>query len=243
MKHPLSMSEQFCSSLESNPDAELANALADLCLEHGFSNITYYSSTIPTEEGEEEVLITTYPNAWVLHYFAMQYEVVDPVLLAGSKSLLPVDWSELTTDDAASTRFFGEAREFGIGASGLTVPVRGVNGEQAMLSVNSECSTKEWKVYWKDKLPDLVYLSHLVHQNVAASCRKHSDLEQVILTSREAEVLRWAARGKTAWETAQILGLTEKTISFYIGNICAKLRVATKTQAVAKAVRDRKILF
>ena len=112
-----------------------------------------------------------------------------------------------------------------------------------MLSLNSECSAGEWKSFCKDASSDLVYLAHLVHESVIASRRQYCGCERPHLTCREEEVLRWAARGKTAWETAKILGLTEKTVSFYTGNICAKLRVATKTQAVAKAVRERMILF
>ncbi len=243
MKPPMPLSEKFCATLESNPTADLAVVLRDICVGHNFTNITYYSPSIPTGEEDEVVLITTYPEAWVSHYFEREYEVVDPVLSAGSRSLLPVDWNGLSKLDGAAGKFFGEAREFGLGESGLTVPVRGVYGEQAMLSLNAECTANEWQSFCRDASSDLFYLAHLIHENVVASRHPPQGVNKQSLTRREADVLRWAARGKTAWETAKILGLSEKTVTFYTGNICTKLKVATKTQAVAKAVRERMILF
>ncbi|WP_198144859.1 helix-turn-helix transcriptional regulator [Pseudorhodobacter aquimaris] len=58
------------------------------------------------------------------------------------------------------------------------------------------------------------------------------------LAPREKEVLWWAARGKSAWETAQVLGLSETTVKFYIKNACARLQVRNKTHAVAICVSN-----
>jgi DNA-binding CsgD family transcriptional regulator len=58
------------------------------------------------------------------------------------------------------------------------------------------------------------------------------------LSPREREVLKWAAEGKTAWETAQLLGVSESAVRLYAGNAMQKLRAKTKTQAVAIAVRN-----
>lgn len=53
------------------------------------------------------------------------------------------------------------------------------------------------------------------------------------LSPREKEVLLWAGRGKSAWETAQLLGLCESTVKSYMRNACARLGVKNKTHAVA----------
>ena len=50
--------------------------------------------------------------------------------------------------------------------------------------------------------------------------------------------VKWAADGKTAWETAQLLGVSERAIRLYTENAMNKLRAKTKTQAVAIAVRN-----
>jgi DNA-binding CsgD family transcriptional regulator len=56
------------------------------------------------------------------------------------------------------------------------------------------------------------------------------------LTKREMDVLSWTAQGKTAWEVSVILGMSEKTVNFHLGNTMRKLGVNSKHQAVLKCV-------
>jgi DNA-binding CsgD family transcriptional regulator len=56
------------------------------------------------------------------------------------------------------------------------------------------------------------------------------------LTKREFDVLSWTAQGKTAWEISMILGMSEKTVNFHLGNAMRKLEVTSKHQAVLKCV-------
>jgi LuxR family transcriptional regulator len=55
------------------------------------------------------------------------------------------------------------------------------------------------------------------------------------LTSREVEILQWTADGKTASEIADILDLSDHTVTFHLGNAVRKLGCANKTAAVVKA--------
>lgn len=57
------------------------------------------------------------------------------------------------------------------------------------------------------------------------------------LSAREREVLLWAAQGKTAWETATILGISPKTVEFHLANCGKKLGTATKAQTILAAAR------
>lgn len=56
------------------------------------------------------------------------------------------------------------------------------------------------------------------------------------LTRRERETLAWIAAGKSYWETAVILGISERTIRHFMANARHKLDVMTNAQAVAEAV-------
>lgn len=56
------------------------------------------------------------------------------------------------------------------------------------------------------------------------------------LSSREREVMQWAANGKTAAETATIIGISERTVEFHVTNAVACLGATNKIQAVALAV-------
>jgi len=57
------------------------------------------------------------------------------------------------------------------------------------------------------------------------------------LTPRELEVLKWTLDGKTAWETAAILGISERTAVLHITQAMRKLETVNKHQAALKALR------
>lgn len=57
-----------------------------------------------------------------------------------------------------------------------------------------------------------------------------------LLSLRERECLRWAAHGKTAWETAQILIISESAVKKHLAAASGKLNARTRTQAVAIAL-------
>lgn len=61
------------------------------------------------------------------------------------------------------------------------------------------------------------------------------------LSEREAEMLTWAARGKTSAEIAELVGLTKRTIDFHIDNARIKLGAKTRIEAAIKAVSVRLI--
>lgn len=57
------------------------------------------------------------------------------------------------------------------------------------------------------------------------------------LTPRELETLRWTMEGKTAWEVANVLGISERTAVLHANNAMHKLGCVNKHQAVLKALR------
>ena len=60
---------------------------------------------------------------------------------------------------------------------------------------------------------------------------------RIRLSRREHECLRWAAEGKTAWETGMILSIAEGSVAKVLAAAIRKLECATKPQAVVKALR------
>ncbi|PHY07235.1 MAG: helix-turn-helix transcriptional regulator [Alcaligenaceae bacterium] len=63
-------------------------------------------------------------------------------------------------------------------------------------------------------------------------------MTQPTLSQRELECLEWVSLGKTSWETAIILGVSERTINFHLLNACRKLNVYGRQAAVALALRQ-----
>jgi len=64
-----------------------------------------------------------------------------------------------------------------------------------------------------------------------------------ILTARERTVLSWVAAGKSSWEVAQILSISEHTVNTHTEKAIQKLDAATRTEAVARAIMLNQIDF
>ena len=65
--------------------------------------------------------------------------------------------------------------------------------------------------------------------------------KQVKLTKRERECLEWASQGKTSFEIATILGLSENTINNYIASIVRKMGASNRLHMVGIALRENYI--
>jgi len=62
-------------------------------------------------------------------------------------------------------------------------------------------------------------------------------MSSTYLSHRQKECLRWAAQGKTSWETAQLLRITERTVNFHLQKAYVRLNVHTRAAAVAAALK------
>lgn len=62
------------------------------------------------------------------------------------------------------------------------------------------------------------------------------DPQQPLLTPRELECLTWAAAGKTSGEISQIVGISERTVNFHMGNCLLKTNSINRQQAIAKCL-------
>lgn len=56
------------------------------------------------------------------------------------------------------------------------------------------------------------------------------------LTAREAEVLLWVAQGKSNFDVATILGMSEKTVKQHLGSVFQKIGVESRNAATLRAL-------
>ncbi|HYA07936.1 MAG TPA: response regulator transcription factor [Xanthobacteraceae bacterium] len=83
---------------------------------------------------------------------------------------------------------------------------------------------------------DFERLLFIINARLAGVARSAMLQKLVKLNEREIEILTWVARGKTSAEIARSLRLSKRTVDFHIDNARTKLRAATRTEAVLKAV-------
>lgn len=199
----------------------------------GFDYYAYgLRSSIPVTQ-PKIVTLNNYSNDWNQHYRRQDYFSIDPTIQHGLRSTLPVVWSDRLF--ANSRELWADARAAGLRV-GWAQASRDHRGSAGLLTLarGGEPITRS---ELKDKQPQLVRLAQVSHAALSRILLPSLAPElEVTLSPRETEVMRWSAVGKTAGETANILGITERTACFHIGNALNKLNCTNKTAAAVKAV-------
>ena len=215
----------------------LGRGLAKIIDRWGFRHFAYIALRFPGGL-RKPYAITNYPDAWHVHYSSHSYINFDPVVAASLQGMRPLRWGTSQIEPRwgrGDKRIFDEASDFGI-TNGITVPIHGQGMEYATLSVASDMRTKEFNKIWKAHRYDLHLIALYYHQAVKEKIQLESDAAPLRLSPRERECLLWTARGKTAWETSEILSVSEATVIFHVTNAARKLGVYSKHHAVVKAI-------
>jgi DNA-binding CsgD family transcriptional regulator len=215
---------------------EGSSLLLSAATSYGLKHVAYLGINIPRIGRTTPFYSATYTSDWCKHYEHSAYVDVDPVVRLGLTGLMPIDWRAFDYSKPEIRQMFGEATEFGLGRQGLTIPIRGRGPEVALFSVNSDLPDKEWAELKRESMRDLQLLAHYFHQMVIRVEGGEIPHYEALLSPREKECLQWAASGKTIWETAHILNVSERAVRLYLDVARHKLECLNKTQAVAKAV-------
>lgn len=184
----------------------------------------------------EPYALTTYNTEWANHYEQEELFKIDPVVIAAYQRFHPYEWKSLNWGRKPVKKFFFEAVESGVGNQGLSLPIRGPNGEFALFTVSHQCIDSIWVKFIEHNRSALLLVGHYLHQ--AARRIEHSDVEQIYtnLSPREADALSMLGAGLNRARVAERLTISEHTLRVYIESARFKLGAANTTHAVAKAM-------
>ncbi|WP_238320102.1 helix-turn-helix transcriptional regulator [Sphingobium sp. YBL2] len=59
-----------------------------------------------------------------------------------------------------------------------------------------------------------------------------------LITDRQRDCVQWAARGKSDWETSQILDISRETVTSHIKEACARYQVNKRILLVGRTLGD-----
>lgn len=214
--------------------SEVPGLLARLVELYGLKSVAYLGSGVTGRPEEGPYLAVTYSSEWVEHYKTRHFVDIDPAIQVGLRRMLPIDWSEFDRGNDKVRRLFGEASEFGLGRRGVSLPVHGRHGDRALLSITSDAGDRDWQRLRHEYMRDFQVLALHMHQAILRLAGGEP-IEHASLSPRERECLLWIAEGKTYWECAVILGLSEHTVRCYLESARHKLGAANTTHAVNKA--------
>ncbi len=202
----------------------------------GFDRFTYWLRWAGGDE-RKPIGITTYPEHFIEHYIARDYQSHDLIGRVSTQTSTPFLWSDISKRfdmSQVQAEIFDDGKSAGM-KSGASVPIHGPNQTQATFSVANENSEKEFDKLFKFHRHELHILASYAHEKIM-SLGIDNRLNDLTLTKRETEVLTWVARGKTYWETGQILSIQEDTVKKYMQRIFALLQVNNQPHAIAKAI-------
>ena len=225
---------------ELESEADLAEALKEITCDLGFR---YFALThhVDVRRSSAAIRIHNYPAGWAEWFDDQSLGATDPVHRASNITSVGFAWSKLPQMIALTPKdrqVLDLAREQGIG-EGFTVPAH-VPGD-AHGSCSFACATGDQ--FAEEHLALLQLVGAYAFEAARRMRRMRFAAGPVPLTDRQRECVMWAARGKSDWEIARILGISEETVGEHLRHARERYGVGKRTLVAIHALFDGTIGF
>ncbi len=200
----------------------------------GLAHVAYVAFNLPTGDHGRLPLSAVCAPSW--RKLLVQSRRVDlaPLLRAGLGGIAPKSWGVLDRDDPVVRKLLGETLELDVGGNGVSIPLRGRDGEYALFSVCVQ-DTGSWGMSRHSLMRRLMVASAMFHAKFRRACSAREPRGDR-LTDRELACLRLKALRKTDDEIGAALGASSSAARFWLETARAGLDAATVDNAVEIAV-------
>lgn len=221
----------------------LAMILGEMTDRMGFAHfaLTHHANILDAPHAI--IRLHNYPEAWVDYFDRHRLGLSDPVHRASHRTSAGFRWDavpDLIQMTPGDHRLLDLAHDHGL-ADGFTVPAN-VVGE-----ATGSCS---FAIAPGSELPgDVLQWAQLAGLAAFEGARRiwlagaGPPGPRPRLTDRQRDCLIWAARGKTAWESARILGISEETVVRHLKQARERYGVEKQTSLLIRALFDGIISF
>lgn len=180
--------------------------------------------------------IVTYSNEWSNYYEKEKLYRIDPVVLSAFRRFNPYDWKSLSWNSKPARTMLLDAVAGGVGNQGISIPVRGPNGELALFSLSHTSSDAYWLRFCETHMQVLMLAAHYLHQKARSIEYQGEKRIYTTLSPREVDALAYLGAGHSRAQVAEHLKISEHTLRVYIESARYKLGAANTVNAVARAV-------
>lgn len=185
----------------------------------------------------------TYDPRWAQRYVEKEYLRIDPVVIGCFQRFDPVDWKKLDWSSKAARAFREDAIAHGVGNQGFSIPIRGPNGQLALLTASHTTDDDTWSEFMAAHQRDWILIAHYLNQK-ALELEKGRTPEPVrALSPRETDALTYLGMGYSRGQVADLLSISEHTLRAYIESARFKLGALNTTHAVARALTEGLIVI
>jgi DNA-binding CsgD family transcriptional regulator len=184
----------------------------------------------------EAKIIDNYQESWKVASRASVAVANDPLIKHSSTSTLPLVWGKELYEKAKVADLWDNAKAYGFD-SGIAISLRDHLGNSYKIGLSRDQPLTTDPRELSRLVADTQLFGAFAQSAMMRIWNPKPDADFPSLTAREIECLSWTLEGKTAWELGAILGITERTANFHLGNAIQKLDCDNKHSAVIKAMR------
>ena len=199
---------------------------------YGFSRLDYLALNVPVKGWKKKYMHCRHANdalAQCMSDIAADQSVMHALLATDLKSA-----------EGVPLKSWLPEVQLADGEDGVVFGLRALHGEFSLAAATWDTADAEATGKYEVAIRDLRLLMNYFHGQLLRINGVDSENE-ILMSARELDCLSWTAAGKTAWEASIILGISERTVRFHLNVAREKLKCATTTQAVAKAISHQLI--
>ncbi|MCU0071988.1 LuxR C-terminal-related transcriptional regulator [Pseudomonas koreensis] len=186
----------------------------------------------PVSPSLKPFFINNFTSDWNKDY-EENYSEEDPITAYCHQSMLPFLWCKKAF--SKSPRMWSALLNHDMGHGWSQSYHNEENGLCCTISLaRTHCEIFALELYNEYGVLQYV-LQHLSELSVGMFPPVLAKPPPVRLSTRELEIVRLCALGKTAWEIGQILNVAERTVNYHIKNLITKFNVCNKMSAVVAA--------
>lgn len=227
----------YLSVLEAKTRDEFQAELVRFTRQLGFETVSAMT-VIDHFLGEPEfITVDNTPAAYRATFQDRNNGKRDPVMQHCKNKSVPIIWDQSTYIRADQVDKWEQQARFGY-RYGISLALHMPEGRHFLLGVDRDQSLPTDSNEVTRMVASLqLFAVHAQEAAVRILIPAASESGLPMLTPRELETLRWTMEGKTAWEVANVLGISERTAVMHATNAMHKLECVNKHQAVLKALR------
>jgi DNA-binding CsgD family transcriptional regulator len=227
----------YLSVLEARDHDQFRSVVIRFAQQLGFDTVTAMVAVDRAEAGPEFVAVHNTPLAFEKYFENISVGRKDPVMQHCKRHTVPIMWSQKTYLENGAIELWDVQAQFGY-RNGIAMALHLPEGRHFMLGVDRPQELPSDRGQLTRLVADLqLFAVHAQDTAMRILVSEPLQPERPALTPRELDVLRWTMEGKTAWETATLLGIAERTTVQHLQNAMKKLNCNSKHQAVLKALR------
>jgi DNA-binding CsgD family transcriptional regulator len=223
--------------LEAKDRDEFRGEVIRFARELGFETVGAVTVVDHPVGDTEFVQVHNTPSAYIDSFNDEASWKSDPVLQHCKRLSVPIIWDQATYVTAGQGEKWEAQAAFGF-RTGISLALHMPEGRHFMIGVDRDQALPKDRREITRLVADLqLFAVHAQDTAMRVLIPENLQLERPKLSARELDGLRWTMEGKTAWEVASIMGISERTAVLHINTAMHKLGCNNKHQAVLKALR------